>query len=94
MHRSGAGSHGQQRAAPLLNAEHLLACSKCNGTAALMAPHCKAQLAAAAQKELFVEQEGISKSKRSAEVTDKQVDFMLRDLEGGKEEKKKKPFLF
>lgn len=94
MQRSGAGSHGQQRAAPLLNTEHLLACSKCNGTAALMAPHCKAQLAAAAQKELFVEQEGISKSKRSAEVTDKQVDFMLRDLEGGKEEKKKKPFLF
>lgn len=59
-----------------------------------MAPHCKAQLAAAAQKELFVEQEGVSKSNRSAEVTDKQVDFMLRDLEGGKEKKKKKlPFL-
>lgn len=58
-----------------------------------MAPHCKAQLAAAAQKELFVEQEGVSKSKHSAEVTDKQVDFMLRDLEGGKA-KKKKNFLF
>lgn len=59
-----------------------------------MAPHCKAQLAAAAQKELFVEQEGVSKSNRSAEVTDKQVDFMLRDLEGGKEKKKKKTSFF
>lgn len=41
-----------------------------------------------------MEQEGVSKSKHSAEVTDKQVDFMLRDLEGGKAKKKKKlPFL-